>query len=238
MSDYGLLNSSDFTSGKKNIVIAKTRINIGCGSEPLEGYLNFDNSPSVRLAKWPIILHLLDFFGLVSPETLNFVAFCKDEEITFGDAVKGLPIETDSVEVVYCSHVVEHVGSGQLSAFLGEIRRILSNTGTVRFVLPDLAIHISQYEKDKDANHFMHAMMVSPPPIGTWRDKLRLLLVGYRHHQWMYDAQSFEQLLSENGFDNIIELDAGETGMKDAHGIDLEERAEISLYVEARKKSA
>ena len=33
------------------------RLNIGCGMAPTPGWLNYDNSPSVWLARWPVLAH-------------------------------------------------------------------------------------------------------------------------------------------------------------------------------------
>ena len=34
---------------------ATVRVNVGCGSSPTPGWVNFDNSLSVRAARWPLL---------------------------------------------------------------------------------------------------------------------------------------------------------------------------------------
>ena len=35
------------------------KVNVGCGTTPTEGWLNFDNSFSIRAARWPLIVPVL-----------------------------------------------------------------------------------------------------------------------------------------------------------------------------------
>ena len=48
-----------------------------------------------------------------------------------------LPFDTDSVELVYCSHAIEHFKEERVQHLLSEIRRVLVSEGIVRIVVPD-----------------------------------------------------------------------------------------------------
>jgi len=63
----------------------------------------------------------------------------------------------------------------------------------------------------------------------------RALLVGDRHHAWMYDGRSLSRLLADHGFLGPGVLAPGETTIADPGALDLCERADESVYVEARK---
>jgi len=41
------------------------RINIGCGSNPPEGRLNFDNTPAIKLANSPLKYRIAKLFGML-----------------------------------------------------------------------------------------------------------------------------------------------------------------------------
>jgi Holliday junction resolvase len=51
----------------------------------------------------------------------------------------------------------------------------------------------------------------------------------------MYDGKSLAKLLESNGFKNIRILASGETSIEDPGPLDLKERADESVYVEAVK---
>ena len=54
------------------------------------------------------------------------------------DATKGLPFESNAVDVCYSSHVLEHLSREEATSFIGEQRRVLKNGGVIRVVVPDL----------------------------------------------------------------------------------------------------
>tara|TARA_B110000967_G_C18287461_1_gene272125 strand:- start:193 stop:336 length:144 start_codon:yes stop_codon:yes gene_type:complete len=45
----------------------KLKVNIGCGSSPTEGWINFDNTPAIKLAHSPFKFWILKLFGLLNP---------------------------------------------------------------------------------------------------------------------------------------------------------------------------
>ncbi|MCB0428967.1 MAG: hypothetical protein KDD54_02555 [Flavobacteriales bacterium] len=71
-------------------------VQYGCGLSAPEKWLNFDASPTLRIQKIPVL-------GQILRKKLNVVF---PDNVIYGDIVKGLPIEVDSCEGVYCSHVV------------------------------------------------------------------------------------------------------------------------------------
>ena len=50
-----------------------TRLNIGCGRSPTPDWINYDNSPSVWIARWPRLALLLSRLGLIDRHALGFV---------------------------------------------------------------------------------------------------------------------------------------------------------------------
>ncbi len=59
------------------------------------------------------------------------------------------------------------------------------------------------------------------------------ILVGPRHHLWMYDGASLARLLGEAGFDGAAVMPPGKTRIEEPGELDLAERAAESVYVEA-----
>jgi hypothetical protein len=45
------------------------RVNIGCGKSPTDGWVNFDNSFSVRAARWPLVIPALARLRVLSQDS-------------------------------------------------------------------------------------------------------------------------------------------------------------------------
>lgn len=207
------------------------RINVGCGASPTPGYDNFDNSLSVWIANHPWLATILS--RGISKQHHEFIELARAKEIHWADATKRIPLSDRSVQVVYSSHTLEHLDPEDARLFLKEARRVLAPSGVVRIVVPDFAQQVSQYNRDRDADEFLrYTNLTLPKPRGL-KEKLKLLIVGMRHHLWAYDATSMSRLLSETGFHNIRVLKPGETTISDPGELNLFERAEWSLFVEA-----
>ena len=209
-------------------------MNIGCGRTPLAGWSNFDNSLSVRLSGYPTLASLLGRLGLFSPAQQSFIAIVRRERIGWCDA-RRIPLADASVEVLYSCHMLEHLDRQAASAFLAEVRRVLLPNGVVRIVVPDLRRLVKQYEVSGDADAFVERTLLAQQRRKGPLAIVHSLLVGQRHHLWMYDGESLTRLLKRHGFRRTWILPAGETTIDDPSPINLQERSEDSVYVEARK---
>ena len=214
--------------------MSQLRVNVGCGRTPTPGWVNLDNSWFVRLARCPLILKLLHSFGFASVENLQTALRAKQERILWADATRRLPIGTNTVSVLYSSHMVEHLDHDEVSLFLKECRRVIAKNGILRIVAPDLRRRVDQYVCDTDADRFMRSLNLESRSLHNMRSKLRMLVVGNREHQWMYDASSLIRLLAKNGFIDVKEVPPGVTGIADPGALDLCEREAESIYVEGR----
>jgi SAM-dependent methyltransferase len=208
-------------------------INVGCGATPTPGYFNYDNSYAVRFASVPMLLQTLAWAGLASKQQLNFAAVSRDKNIRWAPA-RRLPQLDKTADVVYSSHMVEHLDHREALEFLQEAIRVLKPGGIVRLALPDLRIRISSYLEDGDADHFVDSLLLAGEHPKSFMGRLRRILVGERHHAWMYDASSAMRLLEVAGFQNPVSLGPGETTIENPGSLDLRERQADSLYVEGR----
>jgi predicted SAM-dependent methyltransferase len=168
--------------------------------------VNYDNSPSVRL----------------------LIGWGKNGQIRYANALN-IPHQENSVEVIYSSHMLEHLDRYQASKFLAEVRRVLRPGGILRLALPDIRKKVDGYLASGDADAFMEQMLVCVPI-----SRLKMALVGPRHHLWMYDAKSLAKLLEQHGFTGIQEMKPGETCIPNPANLNLREREGESLYIEAR----
>lgn len=209
------------------------RLNVGCGDVPTIGWVNYDNSLTVRLAAWPSVVKLMVSFGLLSPKQQGFISVVRQDGVKYADAVNRIPEADNSVEVLYTCHMLEHLERGEAKRFLQEVRRVLAPGGIVRIAVPDLHFHAENYLKDSNADAFVENLFMASPKVVGWFGKLKYLLVGERHHLWMYDGESLCRLLADAGFKQPQILEAGTTTIPNPGKLDLAERAPESVFVEA-----
>jgi predicted SAM-dependent methyltransferase len=219
------------------------KINVGCGRSATQGWLNFDSSPSVRLSRLPGASHLSEVLvsaGLLTRDQADFILYCKQQAVRYGDVLRGLPLPDRSCSVVYASHVLEHLHrADEAVSFLRELRRVLQPGGVLRLAVPDLRILIREYLDRADADAFAASLHMVPQRARSGLPGLIGLLTSDRTwHRWIYDEQSLTHLLCDQGFSKIRVLEAGETSIPDHGALNLRERAWESLYVEAQKPVA
>lgn len=92
---------------------------------------------------------------------------------------------------------------------------------------------MDNYLQDEDADKFIESTLLSTPKPKYLFEQIRYSIVGDRHHMWMYDGYSLCRLLESAGFVNPEVLKTGKTTISDPGLLDLEERSDESLYVEA-----
>jgi predicted SAM-dependent methyltransferase len=217
--------------------MTRLRINVGCGDTPTSGWINFDNSFSIIIAKLPLFLaRLLLFFRVIIKVQYQYIVFIKDSSIRYGNILKGLPIHDNSIEVLYSSHMLEHFDSDEAEIFCQEAHRILIPGGIIRIVVPDLTLKVNEYSEHKDANLFIDSLNICIPKPKTFINKIYYgFFNSYRRHQRMYDHKSLEILLKRNRFVDIQSIESGDTMIADPGSLNLRENESESLYIEAKK---
>lgn len=179
------------------------------------------------------------------------------------DLSKGIPFPDGSVDVVYHSHLLEHLDRPVASEFMGEVRRVLKPGGVQRVVVPDLERlcrdlleHLERCSSDPDerAAHDEYVAELIEQSVrreaygmrgqrGPWRAVERLLVGDARRrgetHQWLYDRANLSALLERTGFAEIAVRSFDTSRIEDwqRYGLDLDasgrEYKPGSLYVEA-----
>jgi len=208
------------------------QVNIGCGRSPTEGWRNFDNTPAIGLANSAIKYSLAKFLGILTDAHIENIEWHRRNSIEFADATKRIPLPDNSVSSLYSSHMIEHLSREDAQTFLKEAKRVLKKGGLLRIAIPDLSVSIARYNKDKDADKFMDKIKLSPPPLSSLKDKIKLLVIGYRDHQWMYDGASMSRLLTDMGFKGVTVQESGFTLIENPGALNLDERDDANVYVE------
>ena len=215
------------------------KIHIGCGTTILDGFVNIDNSPSLLLSKLPA--PILSFFGRLSLLNRNQLGFAKflrsrKKEIIYGNCLR-LPFANGSVDFAYSSHVLGwYLGKDQINKFVQELHRVLRPGGGIRLSFYDLDKILADYQQHRDTIRLMDRL-----PMGTtqynFKSKLKFLLNRNAQNALPVNVETLSRYLEGNGFHEIRSLAAGETTMEApwAEGLDLYQRSEESIYIEARK---
>ncbi|NVN92176.1 MAG: methyltransferase domain-containing protein [Desulfuromonadales bacterium] len=107
----------------------KVMLNLGCGVRTHADWINIDWSLKLRLSNIPVLRGFVD---------------CPSG-IMIHDLRKGIPFGDTAADVVYASHVLEHLHKNHAGSFLREIHRVLKPGGTVRIVVPDLEAAVRKY---------------------------------------------------------------------------------------------
>jgi len=210
------------------------RVNIGCGPNPIPGWVNIDNSTSVLLARLPkVATSSLASLRVLDTGQAHAVEAARQKGVTYGNATS-LPLKDGSVEVLYSSHMLEHLARSEAERFILECRRVMRGGGWLRLVVPDLGYYVESYRQTKDADELLDGLFLSRRRVHGVR-RLADILVGFRGHRWMYDRWSLAKLVEKAGFDEVEIIEPGQTRIPDTGALDLSERVGDSIYLEARR---
>ena len=208
-------------------------VNIGCGCSPTEGWNNYENSLSLHIARIPILTFVFSHLGLLNEPQKQAISFYKRSSIKYADARKRIPESDHSVDVLYSSHMLEHLDVDEAKAFLAEAKRVLKPGGYIRLAVPCLRFLVDDYMQSMDADKFMNALCLTRRSAATFLQRIRFLLVGDRSHKHMYDGASLCKLLVSVGFKDTKVMPEGETMIPEPGSLNLAERSPSSVYVEA-----
>ncbi len=189
----------------------KLYVQFGSGNEAIPGWLNFDASPTLRLQRIPVL------GSLIAPK-LN----CKfDDAIKFGDIVRGLPLAENSVDGLFCAHVLEHLSYQDFESALENSFRYLKPGGLYRIIVPDLVFFITNYvnanaSEDQGVRESACFDFCKKSGLGVHRSRrtLRSRLsdaFGGSRHLWMWDQAGLTKKLLEHGFVEIVEFEKGKS---------------------------
>lgn len=179
-------------------------VQYGSGLKAPITWENFDNSPSLRLKRLPVV-------GLLvrSPAW--------PASVKVGDIVSGLPVPDESCDAIYCCHVLEHLSLSDFRRALKNTYRYLRPQGVFRLVVPDLAQAINQYNTSSLPDAAV-TFLSSGTMLGTVdrpRGLLGLLrqVLGNSRHLWMWDYPSLAKELGDAGFVRVRRAYFGDSGI-------------------------
>lgn len=239
-------------------------LNLGCGTKT-------SDRPEVVNIDWSAYLRIKNnvFFKTAAPLLLSAERMKKlnslGNNVLVHNLANGIPFENDSIDVVYHSHLFEHLDKPVAFGFLIEIKRVLKKGGILRISVPDMEFLTRQYLEHVDLCHQNpnamgdHDQFLEPlieqsvrreaagaahqKPLIRWLDNFLFGDARKRGetHQWMYDQFNLSFLLKQAGFNNIVvqQYNTSLVANWNEYGLEVNEKLEEykteSLYIEAVK---
>jgi len=143
-----------------------------------------------------------------------------------------LDFESNSVDLIYSSHVIEYFDREEIKFVFKEWHRVLKPNGLLRVAVPDFKAMAELYIKGASLSTFLG------PIYGK-----HVMSGKTIYHKTAYDFVSLKNVLEQNGFGDVMEYDWRKTEHSnfDDHSqayvphMDKENGKLISLNVECRK---
>jgi predicted SAM-dependent methyltransferase len=199
------------------------KLHLGCALISPDGWINVDGSWNARAAKHPFWRKVLAATSIISKEKLET---SWNPTIITRDVRKPLPFPANTLDVIYASHLLEHLYLDEARGLLQECFRVLRPGGVLRMVVPDLHAIVIQYLRLADSYDFRHSEV--PAPANWLNSKLMLRreskavagnvfsrvyenLKDFHTHKWMYDALSLCAEFSKVGLVEVSEMQLHES---------------------------
>jgi SAM-dependent methyltransferase len=147
-----------------------------------------------------------------------------------GDIRDGLPIESDSLDYISSVHALPMISLPDIDAVLRELRRMLKPGGTLRLVLPDLEKGFAAYRRG-DRDYFL-VPDEDAEDIGT---KFVTQILWYGYSTTFFVPGFVHEVLRKAGFREIHDVAMNQTMSAHPEIVELDQRENESLFVEAVK---
>ena len=194
-----------FIDSNPKLKSGENYLNLGCGSNYVEGYVNAD---FFRFRFWK-----KDLLKIEWQLDLRYPLECQDEVF----------------DGIFTEHTLEHLYPDDAKKLLKELYRVLKKDSIIRITVPDIEKYVNFYFKkydDIDIESFDKRY-----PTGC--SAIRNITQNYFHFS-TWDFEELKRYLEEVGFKDIKKMEFGVT-QNEKLNLDLKDRAWETLYVEARK---
>ncbi len=198
------------------------KINIGCGASwAADGWVGIDQAATA---------------GVWERSGSRFVDI---------DVKNGLPFDTDTVDVVFSSHALEHFTLEEATLLLFEMYRVLKAEAPLCLVVPDMDLYIRKYI-ERDAVFLSTPEIIGGRPRGNMADNFLMNfysdpMFNNTCHKYAYNLENLSSLLSQVGFDEVERVDFHDFSYwpelrKNTFRSPIKHVEKFSLCVQCRKK--
>jgi SAM-dependent methyltransferase len=142
----------------------------------------------------------------------------------------GLPLDASSIDYAVSIHALPEIKYTDQIAVLAELNRVLKPGGVLRLGLPDLLKGVQAYERG-DRDYFL----IPDEEVRSVGSKLIVQLIWYGYSRTLFVPEFIEELLYKAGFRKVAHCRYRQTQSQFAEIVDLDNRENESLFVEAEK---
>jgi len=198
------------------------KYHLGCGAIFLKNYLN--------IGYWS----QLEKNGLyANPNGVT------DTVMLNYDLTNGIPASDNSLEVVYHSHMLEHLTNKEGIQFLQECNRVLQPGAVMRLLVPDLEKFSKKYHEKDDFffDAYRKEALDDDRDLYPTRAAVFMGMLHNHGHKMGYDLETLSHVLHKIGFVSVKKTMYQESQLSDIQDIEpyAPLRAAESLCVECEK---
>ena len=144
------------------------------------------------------------------------------------DLTKGVPLDDNTVDAVYSSHVFEHIPYKDLLNVIKEIRRILKPGGKLLVCVPNAGLYLRAYFNNKMFINYDEMYIPALVNTNSKIDQLNYIAYLNGDHTFMFDEENIINILKMCDFNSVDFRDFDDE-------IDHPDRDFESMYVQAYK---
>lgn len=164
---------------------AQIKLNLGCGG-------------AWNVSGW---------FGIDQRSTSGIWQASNEPHFIDLDVRKGLPFATNSVDVVFSSHALEHFTHEEAIALLFEIYRVLKVGSPLCLIVPDMDLYINSYV-ERNTEFLSTPEIIGGNPRGNLADNFLMNFYSDPRfnntcHKYAYNFENLSDNLKIIGFDDI-----------------------------------
>lgn len=151
------------------------------------------------------------------------------------DVRKGLPYTDNSVDLINCSHLIEHLTLDEARGLCKEMCRVLKPGGIARVSTPDVKIIVRHFISS-DMNFFDKIQPDEYVNAKTQGEKLSMLLYSLDYkHRAVYTFDMLKEYLEGASFSKVVQQEPGQSLSEVIKNEITDRHIPISLIVEAVK---
>ena len=144
------------------------------------------------------------------------------------DLTKGVPLDDNTVDAVYSSHVFEHIPYKDLLNVIKEIRRILKPGGKLLVCVPNAGLYLRAYFNNEMFINYDEMYIPAVVNTNSKIDQLNYIAYLNGDHTFMFDEENIINILKMCDFNSVDFRDFDDE-------IDHPDRDFESMYVQATK---
>lgn len=173
----------------------KTYLYVGCGHHRMNGFTHVEISVGKQYKKG----------GNVGPPDI------------LADITRHIPLENNSVDLVFSRATLEHLTYQQLINHFLECHRLIKKGGYIRMSVPDMDIMVKNYldkKEDVEKAKSEGEISIDKMPCENHTD-LFIQRVLYHDHYYLHNFDTLSRALKKTGFTNIKTVKPGQCQISD-----------------------